>query len=135
MLNEKKGMGRILLMDDEPIIRHTIGMLLQMLGYAVLSAKEGGEAIELFRKACEEGHPVNAAILDLVIDQGMGGRETAVEIRKLNPKVPILVVSGYSNDPVMAAPKDYLFTDSLPKPFRSAHLIAKLEYHLQRAGN
>lgn len=64
----------------------------------------------------------------------MDGKETAIELRKLNPTMPILVVSAYSHDPVMAAPREYQFTDSLCKPFQSAVLIAKLEYYLHLTG-
>jgi len=130
---EGKGMGRILLMDDERIIREILVKMLQFLGYTIFAARNGEEALDLFRLADEEGKPVRAAILDLIIDRGMGGRETAAELRKLNPAMPILVVSGYSNDPVMAAPREYQFNDSLSKPFQSALLVSKLEYHMQKA--
>ena len=79
----------------------------------------------------EEGNPFRAANIDLVVDRGMGGKETAIEMRKMDPTMPIIVASGYSNDPVMAAPREYQFTDSISKPFRAAQLIEKLEHHLQ----
>jgi DNA-binding response OmpR family regulator len=127
-------LGTILLMDDEPIVRESVGRILELLGYLVTATRNGDEALSEFNRAREEGSPFSAAVLDLVIDRGMGGRETVVAMRKSDPTMPILVVSGYCNDPVMAAPRDYQFTDSLSKPFRSALLVAKLEYHLQRAG-
>ena len=74
---EGKGMGRILLMDDERIIREILVKMLQFLGYTIFAARNGEEALDLFRLADEEGKPVRAAILDLIIDRGMGGRETA----------------------------------------------------------
>ncbi len=129
-----QGLGRILIMDDERIVRESVTRLLQILGYTVVATRNGEEALAQFRQADEAGTPFAAAILDLIIDRGLGGRDTVVEMRKQNPTMPILVVSGYSNDPVMAAPKDFQFTDCIRKPFRSALLIGKLEYHLQQAG-
>ena len=51
MQNEGKGMGRVLIMDDDRIVRETISKLLEFLGYAVMAAKDGGEALEMFRHA------------------------------------------------------------------------------------
>jgi len=133
-MKNEQGLGKILLMDDERIIRESVGRLLQILGYTVVVTRNGEEALAQFRSADEAGTPFAAAILDLIIDRGLGGTDTVAEMRKQNPTMPILVVSGYSNDPVMAAPEKYQFTDCIRKPFRSPLLIGKLEYHLQQAG-
>ena len=127
-----KKMGRILIMDDEHIVSESLSNLLGYFGYESSIAKEGNEAIILLHKGLEEGNPYNAAILDLIIDRGMGGKETVIEIRKLFPDMPVIAISGYSSDPVMANPNDFQFTDSICKPFAAATLIMKLEKYLQQ---
>ena len=62
----------------------------------------------------------------------MGGKEVAVEIRKMNIDIPLFVTSGYSNDPVMSNPTKYGFTDSICKPFIIDDFAAMLNRHLQK---
>lgn len=131
MQNETVGIGKILIMEDDRMVREAVCILLRAHGYSAFGANEGNETIDLFRNALLEGTPFNAAILDLIVDQGMGGKEAAIELRKSSPALPIIAASGYSTDPIMASPRDFGFTDSIGKPFRAAQLIAKLEYHLQ----
>ncbi|KKK60038.1 hypothetical protein LCGC14_3028350, partial [marine sediment metagenome] len=69
------GEGKILLMDDEEIIRETAEQLLTHKGYTVECAKDGEEAIDLYKKAMEASKPFNAVILDLTIRGGMGGKD------------------------------------------------------------
>jgi hypothetical protein len=70
------GRGKILVMDDEEMIRDLAVELLSSLGYDAVVAQDGVEAIELFRKARERGEPFCAVILDLTVPGGMGGEET-----------------------------------------------------------
>jgi CheY-like chemotaxis protein len=56
----------------------------------------------------------------------MGGKETITEIRKLNSKIPVFVVSGYADDPVMQNPSEYGFTASICKPFIRNELVEML---------
>ena len=57
----------------------------------------------------------------------MGGKEAIPEIRKLCPKTPVFVASGYAEDPIMADPTAYGFTASICKPFRKAGLRKIIE--------
>ncbi|MCP5004703.1 MAG: PAS domain S-box protein, partial [Planctomycetes bacterium] len=103
------GEGKVLIMDDEEIIRQSLGDLLKYKGYEVECAKDGDEAIELYKKAMEASQPFNAVILDLTIRGGMGGKEAIKKLLEINPEVKAIVTSGYSNDPVLANFKDYGF--------------------------
>ena len=67
--------GKILVMDDEEIIREMLNNMLGVIGYKVTLAKDGAEAIERYTEAKKSGHPFDAVILDLTIPGGMGGRE------------------------------------------------------------
>jgi PAS domain S-box-containing protein len=125
-----RGSGRILVMDDEPYIRELIGIILKRWGYAVIEAKDGTEALCLISTAEKSGSPIDAAIFDLTIPGGMGGKETIIALRQKWPALPVFASSGYSQDPVIARPVDFGFTDSIRKPYRKDELAALLERHL-----
>ena len=108
--------------------------LLQWTGYSTVASREGREALALFERAAQEGNPFDAVILDLVVNNGMDGIQTALGLHKMKCTVPIIAASGYSHHPVMAAPGEYYFTDCINKPYRPAQLIGKLEFLLQLSG-
>ena len=111
------GHGRILIMDDEEDIRDVCQDLLTELGYQVVGAADGEEAIEHYQQALRAGQPFDLVLLDLTIPGGMGGKETVQRLIELDPKVKAIVASGYSADPVMADHKAYGFFGVLQKPF------------------
>ena len=110
------GTGRILVMDDEEIVRLTVSRMLEALGYEVESAGDGAEALQTYRAALEEGEPFDAVIMDLTIPGGMGGEEAVSELLAMHPEARAMVSSGYSNDPVIARYGDYGFVGSIKKP-------------------
>jgi len=69
------GKGRILVMDDERMVRELLEVMLNRLGYEAKFASDGGEAIEMFVKAQESGQGFDAVILDLTVPGGMGGKK------------------------------------------------------------
>jgi PAS domain S-box-containing protein len=113
-----RGNGRILVMDDEEAIRETTQDMLESLGYEVVCAQDAQEAIDCYETAAAGGTPFDAVIMDLTVPGGMGGKEGIRKLREKYPNVTAFVSSGYSNDPVLANPKDHGFTDKLQKPFR-----------------
>lgn len=109
--------GKVLLMDDDDMIRMVGEELLGSFGFEVVSASEGESAVELFRKEIDSGGSFKFVILDLTIKGGAGGLETFSEMQKIDPRVTGIVSSGYSHDPVMSNFKDYGFTAVLKKPY------------------
>lgn len=124
--------GRILIMDDEPVILTVTKTLLTHLGYTVETANDGESAIEIYSKALKENRRFDAIILDLTVPAGMGGKETMSKLLQIDPKVNALVSSGYSNDPIMADYKSYGFKGIITKPYNVEELNKSLQSLLNR---
>jgi two-component system cell cycle sensor histidine kinase/response regulator CckA len=122
-----RGKGRILLMDDEKSIRQVAGDLLTLLGYSVDFARDGAEAVAMYSRARASAEPFDAVIMDLTVPGGMGGMEAVKRLLALDPDAKVLVSSGYSNDPVMAAYGKYGFRGVVAKPYSAAELSRALE--------
>jgi CheY-like chemotaxis protein len=125
------GSGTVLVMDDDQAIRETTRRLLEHLGYSCRTVASGQEALREYRRFKDEGGQWRAIICDLTIPGGMSGKVFASELRKIDQEVPIIVSSGYAEDPVLADPKRYGFDDSLPKPYTALLLAQVLARNVQ----
>ncbi|MFC1965885.1 ATP-binding protein [Chloroflexota bacterium] len=114
--------GRILVMDDEEIIREMLSKMLSSAGYEVEVTEDGAEAIEHYIKAKGSGKPFDAVILDLTIPGGMGGKVTMERLLEIDPNVKAIVSSGYSTNPIMSEYKKYGFSGIATKPYRVEEL-------------
>jgi PAS domain S-box-containing protein len=112
-----QGRGTILLMDDDTSIREVMEETLGFLGYEVITARDGNEAIDIYRQYISSRQRIDLVIMDLTIPGGMGGKETVGKVLDLDPDAKIIVSSGYSQDPVMADYESYGFIDILAKPY------------------
>jgi PAS domain S-box-containing protein len=124
-----RGSGTMLIMDDEASIREVLGTALRGMGYAIVEARDGEEALRLCAEAASSGTPVGGAFFDLTIPGGMGGKVAVVQLRKQFPNMPVYASSGYSDDPVMSRPTEFGFTDSIHKPYLKDELAAMLNRH------
>jgi PAS domain S-box-containing protein len=118
------GKGRVLVLDDEAIVREVATHMLRELGYEVECAPDGAEALRLYRAALDSGGRFDAVIMDLTIPGGMGGGEAIAQLRAIDPGVRAIVSSGYSNDPIMARCGDFGFCGVIAKPYKLADLAA-----------
>ncbi len=109
--------GKILVMDDDKIMRLIAVFLLNQLGYEAEVAANGEEAVELFRKQRQEARPFDAVILDIRVGDGMGGGETMQQLLRIDPEVKAVVSSGSHSDPLMTDFMQYGFRNILPKPY------------------
>jgi len=122
-----KGKGRILLMDDEEIIRETTGRMLKRLGYDVKFADDGKKAIDLYIKANKSKEAFDIVIMDLTVPGGMGGKEAIRRLLEIDPGITAIVSSGYSTDPIMAKYSDYGFKGVVVKPYDIEELSNALQ--------
>ncbi len=135
--NPEPGCGkrRVLVMDDEGMVREVALEFLGHLGYEGAAVEAGEEAIAAYREAREAGRPFSAVIMDLTIPGGMGGKEAVRRLHDLDPGVRAIVSSGYSNDPVMADPARFGFRGVIAKPYRMRELREILEGVLSDGGS
>ena len=121
------GEGRILVMDDEEMVRDLLYAELTEVGYNVELASDGAEAIDRYSKAKESGQPFDAVIMDLTIPGGMGGKIAIKKLLEIDPQAKAIVSSGYATDPVMSEYDKYGFKGVVTKPYR----VAEIEKTLQ----
>ncbi len=116
------GSETILLVEDEPLVRQVAEEALKGLGYTVLSARSGIEALELTGRYSQAIHLL---LTDLVMPQ-MSGREVARRVRALRPEMRVLYVSGYGGDPALHPAETDAGIAFLPKPFTRRTLGASV---------
>jgi len=109
--------GKILVMDDEPTILDTVTRTLQSLGYTAEAVTDGQAAVDCYTAARAAGQPFDAVLLDLTVRGGMGGMEALQALRKLNPAVNAIVMSGYANATELRDYAQHGFKAALTKPF------------------
>ncbi len=114
----QKSSLKVLVMDDEEMIRDIATEMLKMLGHTAESVYGGQEALERYTEAMTSGKPFDLVVMDLTISNAMGGKEAIVELLKIDPNAKVIVSSGYSNDPVMGDHRKYGFRHVMPKPYK-----------------
>jgi len=108
---------RIMVMDDDKMIRDVAQAQLENLGHESIMASDGRQAIDKYQELQDNNTPVDIIIMDLTIPGGIGGREAAEKLLVIDPEAKLIVASGYSNDPVMADYQKYGFCAAIAKPF------------------
>lgn len=118
---------RVLVMDDEPMLRKTICEYLTYFGFDVSGAKDGEEAINFYQDSLGKGNPFSIVIMDLTVPGGMGGKEAICHLIDIDENVKAIVSSGYSNDPVMSDYQNYGFKAVVSKPYCFEELIETIQ--------
>ena len=119
--------GRVLVMDDEEVVRMVAGQFLTSLNHEVEFAQEGEATLKKYCEAKAEGHPFDIVILDLTVRGGMGGKETIQRLLAIDPGVRAVVSSGYSDDATVADYQKYGFRARLTKPYKIEDLRDTLD--------
>ena len=120
------GCGCILLVDDEEVVLSAARAMLMMLGYDVIAASSGEQALEQYKKS---GAVIDLVLLDVVMPE-MSGHECLAELVKLDPEVRVILCSGYGPDRNEAEVPDAGF---LQKPYRLQDLSLAVAAALNQA--
>ncbi len=118
---------RILVMDDDNMIRDISEKMLNKMGFEPFMAQDGEEAIQVYKEQQNLNESINVVILDLEVKQGMGGAQTIKKLLKINPDIKAIIASGYSGDSVMENSQNYGFSLALSKPYSMKSLKKALE--------
>ena len=122
--SQMKFNGKVLFMDDEDSIRAISQLFFNKLNYTATMAKDGKEAVNVYKHNMEQNTPYDFVFLDLYVAGGMGGRECALEILKLNPEAKIIAISGNLE---LVEYREYGFIKAIKKPFRIAAIQSILK--------
>jgi signal transduction histidine kinase len=111
--HEPEGKPTVLFVDDEELLREMAGNLLEALGYEVVIADSGREALRIY---AERGHSIDLLMLDMTMPE-IGGAEVLHELRLRGSKVPVLLSSGYSRENVASKIAADELTAFIQKPY------------------
>ena len=115
---EMEGDGTILLVEDEEMLRSMAAAMLKCLGFSVLEAKDGIEAVAVFQQRQDE---IRCVLCDLTMPR-MNGWETLTALRKLEPDIPVILSSGYDKAQVMSGDHPEWPQVFLGKPYKLKEL-------------
>jgi len=131
---ELAGEGVVLLVDDEKNVRISTQLLLEGFGYEVLLARDGVEALEVFRAHHAR---IDAVLLDLTMPR-MDGVEAMRELRRIAASVPIVLTTGYGMTPAefsQIGPQPGAVPDAvLAKPYSADRLVGVLQKVMAKSG-
>ena len=118
--------GKILVMDDEDLVRTVAAKMLEFIGYQVLTARNGEEALTLYQSHRSAGQPFDAVILDWMVPDGLDGFRTMERLRAMDPNAKGILSSGYpdQDEDVRAAAG---FSAVIGKPYELKTLKEILE--------
>ncbi len=122
------GSETILIAEDDAAIMRMFRQLLELYGYSILEAGDGIQALEMFEANRER---IRIAIVDVIMPR-MNGRELVEEIRKRQPELPIIMISGYTDDIVDRAAIDNLNATFLQKPVNPLDLLSAVRGGLEK---
>ncbi|MBU1342083.1 MAG: response regulator [Proteobacteria bacterium] len=124
-----KNVKRMLVMDDDELILEVISQLLTRMGYETLLASNGTQAIEICKKANASGKKIDLALLDFDIHNGLGGYPTMAQLKKTDPDIRGILMTGHSDDVNIKRYKDFGFSDLIEKPFSIKQLNCKIRQY------
>lgn len=119
--------GKILVMDDEDLVRTVAGKMLEFLGYEAVLARNGEEAVALYESHRAAGNPFDAALLDWLVPDGMDGFKTMEQLRRIDPNAKGILSSGYSDQDQDATKTAAGFTAVIGKPYEMKTLKETIE--------
>lgn len=123
LVTHGRGFGRILLVDDEPVLRSVGWRMLETMGYEVVEAEDGLAGVEVFK---EHQDSLRCVVMDLTMPR-MNGDQALARIWEIKPDMPALIVSGYPPPQLVFKNRHHAKLGFLPKPFTRDQLSGKLK--------
>ena len=121
------GEGLVLVVDDQELPQRMARSTLEVLGYETLTAKDGLEAIEVYKQS---GHRIDVVLLDMIMPR-MSGRDCFDELQRMDPDVRVIAASGFSCPDELRELRGLGVTAQLKKPYSRAELSRALHTTLQ----
>ncbi|MCF7740629.1 MAG: response regulator [Candidatus Marinimicrobia bacterium] len=112
------GKGRVLVMDDDEMVRNMAREIIDYLGYSTDFASNGKEVVNKYQHARQNKRSYDIVILDLTVRGGLGAKDTIAKLLEIDKNVNAIVTSGYSNDPIMNNYEKYGFKSAFAKPYQ-----------------
>jgi PAS domain S-box-containing protein len=123
------GSEKILVVEDDELVRVQVAAQLKTLGYEVVSASDGAQALDILRRVAD----FSLLFTDVVMPGGMNGRQLAEEARKLHPGLAVLFTSGYAENAIVHHGRLDPGVHLLNKPYRRLDLAVKIRAALEQA--
>jgi CheY-like chemotaxis protein len=129
MESEAKEALKVLLMDDDRAVLDIGARLLEHLGCRVTAVESGEQAVEAFREEFAAGDCYDLVVLDINVPGGLGGEGTLTVLREIDPRVPVLASTGYSDSQSVKSYKQFGFAGCISKPYT----LEQLKHEISRA--
>jgi len=120
------GKGKVLVMEDDVLVRDTVVAMIKRLGYEVDFAENAEETVEKYSKSLNNGHPFDVVLIDLTIHGEIQGIEAIERLKELNSDVVGILSTGYLNNPIIKEYEEHGFRDLLHKPYDMKELSKAL---------
>lgn len=121
-MEDNKRARKVLMVDDEAVVLEVASELMGLMGYEVLTAQTGMEALDLYR---EHGEAIDGVILDVMMP-GMGGVKVMDALQQMNPEVRVILSSGYHGEEEFGEILDRGACGFVNKPFSFVKLKGAL---------
>jgi PAS domain S-box-containing protein len=119
-----KTTGRILVIDDDEMIRSVVDSMLNTLGYDCAVAKDGVEGCDMYIRAKADGNPFAAVLLDATIPNGLAGEETLRYLLRADSDARVILFSGYADSDLLKEAEQLGFRAVLAKPFSISEFVS-----------
>jgi CheY-like chemotaxis protein len=124
--------GRILILEDDVLLRNLMTRTLKKEGYEIIETSDGSDTVKAYSEALMARRAFDLVLIDLTIPLGVGGARAMQLLRQADPQVDAIVSSGNRSDPAMLQPSAHGFADVLPKPYDSEDLVRIVKLVLER---
>ena len=122
--------ARILIMDDEEMLRNMTSKMLNSMGYETVTSSDGNEAVNKYSRSIEEKKVFDLVLMDLTVPGGMGGQEAVTKILEIDKNAKVIVLSGYSSGSELSKYQEWGFSGKIDKPFTMSKLKEEIIKHL-----